>query len=136
LLFGTGDTLRNLANVSGGIDESSDAYSYGSYTSIAAGGAGTFRAIYAAGFKLASLSSNMAFLQSVSAVRNLEKRLLGPALFSAAERAKIVPFTTHVARKGFDAARVGLGRTRATYNKLIALSLGDGGWLNDYGNND
>ena len=38
LLLGTGGALRDLAGVNGGVDQCSDAYQYGSYAALAAGG--------------------------------------------------------------------------------------------------
>ena len=38
LLFGQGQRLRDLAGVDGGVDKCSDAYDYGSYAALAAGG--------------------------------------------------------------------------------------------------
>ncbi len=131
ILFGFGDDIRSGLNIDGGINTDSQLYSVGEISSIAAGGVGIYRGLYVGSFKLAGMSRNMTVLNSTSAVRNAFKRFGGPALFNAAERAKIVPFATHVANKGFDAARAGLGRTRDTYNSLIGLSPGIGGVFND-----
>lgn len=131
ILFGFGDDIRSGLNIDGGINTDSQLYSAGEISSIAAGGLGIYRGLYVGSFKLASMSRNMTVLNTTSAVRNVVKRYGGKALFNAAERAKIVPFATHMANKGFDAARAGLGRTRDTYNRLISLSPGIGGVVND-----
>jgi hypothetical protein len=131
ILWGFGDDIRASLGIDGGINTGSDLYGAGKITSIFAGGVGVYRGLYVGSFKLASMSNNMRVLNGASGIRNFMKRWTGPALFSAAERAKIVPFSTHVANKGFDAARAGLGRTRDAYNWLIGLSPGVGGVANE-----
>ncbi|MDP5211191.1 hypothetical protein [Microbulbifer sp. 2205BS26-8] len=131
ILFGYGNDIRESLNINGGINTKSQLYSTGELSSIFAGGVGLYRSLYVSSLKLASMSRNMTVLNSTSVIRNVFKRYGGPAFFNSAERAKIVPFSTHVANKGFDAARASLGRTRGTYNILIGLSPGIGGLFND-----
>jgi hypothetical protein len=131
IFFGFGDDIRASLNIDGGINTDSQLYGAGEVASIAAGGIGVYRGVYVGSLKLVGSASNITVLNFTSTVRNTIKRYGGPALFSAAERAKIVPFATHVANKGFDSARAGLVRTRATYDNLIGLSPGIGGLFND-----
>ena len=64
------------------------------------------------------------------------KRYLGPAVlpFNYTKRKfrdRIKPWSEHLANKGFDQARKGLGRTDPAFNKaLIPLTLGEGARFN------
>jgi len=129
--WGIGAHIRSLYDIDGGINTESQLYSAGQLSSIVAGGVGIYRGLYVGSLRLASMSRNMSVLTSASAVRNFTKRWGGPALFSAEEQAKIVPFATHVVNKGFDAARAGLGRTRTAWDRLIGLTPGIGGLFDD-----
>jgi len=95
------------------------------------GGVSLLRGTYVGTLKLASMSTNNTFLSAASKTRNFFKRWVGPALWSSHERSKILPWATHVAEKGFDLARIGLGHTRKTWNSLMGLWPGLGALFND-----
>lgn len=136
LLFGFGDDLRELWGIDGGINRCSGYYKAGEYTSLVFGSIGTGRAFYVEGSKLLSLTKNPKILEYGSNIRNFSKRYMGPAVvphpyFIRNYRSRIKPWAEHVANKGFDEARKGLGRTDPTFNKLIPLAQGQGARFND-----
>lgn len=128
LLFGFGDELRTSVGesvygtgISGGINIQSNSYLIGEYSSIFIGGIGLYRGAYIGFFKFASTSKNLAFVEKASNFRNFLKRYTGPALFSATERAKIVPFADRVADIGIDRAACRLRKDKRELQQVCLL---------------
>ncbi|WP_167443671.1 hypothetical protein [Acinetobacter wuhouensis] len=135
MTFGLTDKIRDRMGINGVVNKCSTAYSNGNTASILVGQVGAGRAVYVVGSKALTYSRNAKVLEAGSNVRNFMKRYMGPAVIPLKSfkgfRDRIKPWSEHVAKKGFDNARQGLGRTDPSFNKLIPLSVGQGGRFNE-----
>lgn len=135
LLLGFGDELRDyIYGIAGlgpsGVNRNSTEYAVGEGVGITAGMIGGYRTTYVASMKVASLSSDGVVI-AASKFRNAWKRYGGKAIYSSAERAKIIPVSQRLSLQGIGGLRASLGKTRGNYNRLMTLTPGLGGWFNE-----
>jgi RHS repeat-associated protein len=123
LLLGFGDELRALTPATNTVNPCSDAYSYGNYTALAAGGS---RLAYAGLAKGISLIPRVSGAQA-SGARNMLKRIFRGGTFP---NTRMPTYAELLEQKGTDAAvKAAAGRTDRGFN-LVGAGVAGGALLN------
>jgi len=122
LLLGTGDSIRGMLNISGGVDTSSSEYFAGEITSFAAGGA---RLLYAGGAKLVSYGGSriggVRGAEFAVNARNSLKVVFRGGFFPNYRR---YPASQVINRYGVEGATSAAGRTNNALNTTGGVLVG------------